>query len=138
MATIELTDQQIRTYILSDEALYLLAREFGGGNDEQMYEKLPDYIAENRDWLVQYIQTATSGQFRLHAQGRRHPTLVAMGSKPVSPRYVLDPMSREDCEKMMDSFRKEFTEFEWTFTLEPVQQGKELDALSQEADCCRG
>jgi len=48
-------DKGIRQWILSDEALYHEAREFGGGGDDEMYAKLPEFIEKNRKRLQQYI-----------------------------------------------------------------------------------
>lgn len=52
----EFTDKQIREWILSDESLYHRAREFSGGGDDEMYEKLYEFIDQHRDELVRYIQ----------------------------------------------------------------------------------
>jgi hypothetical protein len=56
----EIDDKQIRGWILSDEGLYQEARQFGGGNDEDMYAKLPEFIQQHRARLVEYIEKATS------------------------------------------------------------------------------
>lgn len=57
----KLTDQQIRSWILSDEYLYLKAREFGGGGDDEMYEKIYEFIKKNRKMLVAHINQALAG-----------------------------------------------------------------------------
>jgi len=57
----KLTDSQIRGWILSDEQLYLQAREFGGGGDDEMYEKIYEFIKKNRKMLVNHINQARAG-----------------------------------------------------------------------------
>lgn len=52
------TNEHIRQWILADEGLYLEAREFGGGNDEDMYRELPNFINKNRPRLVAHIRRA--------------------------------------------------------------------------------
>lgn len=52
------SDSDIRKYILSDEALYAEARLFGGGGDEEMYVKLPEFIRARREALVESIDKA--------------------------------------------------------------------------------
>lgn len=54
--TRQLTDQDIRQWILADEALYLEARDFGNGNDQDMYEHIYEFIEKNRKRLTEYIR----------------------------------------------------------------------------------
>lgn len=58
-------DKMIRQWILADETLYLEAREFGGGNDTDMYEKMPEFIQSNKTRLTEYIEN----KLRPKAQG---------------------------------------------------------------------
>jgi hypothetical protein len=55
MAKVKLDDNGIRQWILSDVGLYQEARDFGGGGDDEMYAKLPEFIKKNRKRLKQYI-----------------------------------------------------------------------------------
>jgi hypothetical protein len=50
-----LDDQGIRQWILADPGLYQEAREYGGGGDDEMYDKIYDFIAANRERLLEYI-----------------------------------------------------------------------------------
>jgi hypothetical protein len=50
-------DKQLRGWILADEALYNEAREYGGGGDDEMYDKIYDFIDANRQRLTDYINT---------------------------------------------------------------------------------
>ena len=52
-----MTDQQLRDWILADEGLYLTAREFGGGGDEEMYDRIYEFIEQNRDLIEHHIRT---------------------------------------------------------------------------------
>lgn len=45
-------NEGIRVMVLNTAGLYQEARTFGGGGDEEMYERLPDFIYERRDALL--------------------------------------------------------------------------------------
>jgi hypothetical protein len=56
MAKAKVDDNGIRQWILSDAVLYQEARDYGGGGDDEMYEKLPEFIRKNRSRLTKYIR----------------------------------------------------------------------------------
>jgi len=51
-----MTDKDIRGWILNEPSLYQWAREYGGGGDEEMAEKLDDFVDEHRDELIAKIK----------------------------------------------------------------------------------
>lgn len=53
---------KIRGWILGDEYLYLRAREFGKGGDDEMYANLPEFIEKHKKELVEYIEAAENGK----------------------------------------------------------------------------
>lgn len=51
----QITDETLRQWILSDAGLYAEAREFGGGGDDEMYDAMPTFIDQNRKRLARYV-----------------------------------------------------------------------------------
>lgn len=54
--------RNLRSFVLSDESLYLQAREYGGGGDDEMYEKLDDFCRKHRKTIEDRIRDVIQAQ----------------------------------------------------------------------------
>jgi hypothetical protein len=63
-------DDVLRKWVLNDMQWYGRAREFGGGGDEEMMEKMDEFVDQNREELTAFVLSRTGKRFARESKTR--------------------------------------------------------------------